>query len=228
MRKAVCDLASCFLCSHCLPEWKDLIALKKKTRRFRKGENIFPEGGRVEEIFFLVNGFVKVHKKWNDPKDIIVRFAQPGEMLGHRGLNREAIYPVSATALTDVVICFIPMELFDDTLQSNQGLTYRLMQFFSAELQRAETRMRDLVHMDVKGRISQSLFEMEKIFGTNETNQLRVPVSRQDIAAYSGTTYESLFRFFQELAAGGIISSEGKFLRIDKPRALRKFILVGK
>ena len=95
-----CDLQSCFLCRQCLPEWLPAIQAHRKNLNFRKGELIFREGEPVRGIYFVYSGTVKVHKQWGTEKELILRFAQQGEIFGHRGLGQEAIYPISATALS--------------------------------------------------------------------------------------------------------------------------------
>jgi hypothetical protein len=53
MKDDPCDLSSCFLCTQCIPEWKEVIAVRKKTISFKKGEVIFKEGYKVNGIYFL-------------------------------------------------------------------------------------------------------------------------------------------------------------------------------
>jgi CRP/FNR family transcriptional regulator len=207
-------------------EWRPLIGLNKETRIIKKGKAVFKEGDPVEGIYFMYRGWVKIHKEWTHPKDLVVRFAGPGDIIGHRGLGEKRDYPVSATALEDSTVCFVPEEFLETCLRANATLTYRLMQFYAAELQKAEKRMRDLVHMETKGRIAGALFEMSSKFGTNREGFISMPVSRQDIAAYAGTTYETLFKLFLELKKDKIISTSGKFIKIKNETKLRNLLIM--
>ena len=94
-------------------------------------------------------------------------FCGTGDIIGHRGLGDKRNYPVSATALEDTTVCFVSEEFLESSLRANPSLTYMLMHFYIDELQKAERRMRDLAHMEVKGRIAGALLDMNNKFGTN-------------------------------------------------------------
>src|SRR5215207_7453570 len=95
--KKPCDLQSCSFCKLCLKEWLPAIDLKRETLHVNKGEAFIEEGEKVGGIYFVYEGAVKVHKQWGE-KELIVRFAKKGDIVGHRGLGNDACYPVSATA----------------------------------------------------------------------------------------------------------------------------------
>src|SRR5690349_15426469 len=101
MQEATCNLNDCFLCQFCIPEWKDVIAVRKTTLSIRKGKPVFEEGEKVKGIFFIYSGSLKIHKQWVDGKELVLRFAKKGDIAGHRGLGGGDLYPVSATALED-------------------------------------------------------------------------------------------------------------------------------
>ena len=219
-----CQLDRCFLCNYCLPEWKSLISIKRQTLSFKKGKKIFREGDPVQGIFFIYEGSVKVSKNWGDQKDIILRFARQGDVLGHRGFGGEMQYPISATALEDSRVCFIDNAFLETSLIANTTLTYQLMQLYAGELQKAEKRMRDLVHREVKERIVLALFEIADAFGTTNDGYLALPITRQDIASYAGTSYETVFKFFTDLSAREVLLTSGKHIKIKDPQALRAIL----
>lgn len=227
MLKVPCGLDDCFLCQHCIPEWKELIAIKKSTFVVKKGKPIFQIGEKVEGIFFIYSGAAKIHAPWGDDKELIIRFATAGDIAGHRGLQPSTphqTYPISATALEDTTVCFIPNEFWEASLKANPSLTYTLMQFYAAELQKAEHRMRNLTHQEVKGRIADALLDISRTFGYNEDQFLAITLTRQDIASYAGTTYETVFKFFTELIEKKIITTEGKNIKINQPAMLAAYI----
>jgi CRP-like cAMP-binding protein len=78
--------------------------------------------------------------------------------------------------------------------------------------------------MEVKGRIAGALLQMASQFGYDKEKFISTSITRQDIASYAGTTYETVFKFFTELSAAGIISTSGKSIRINDAGKLRKFI----
>ena len=220
MHKQGCGLDHCFLCRNCIPEWKEVTALKKETRLIKRGKPLFSEGEKVEGIFFIYSGVVKIHVPWADGREMIIRFARSGEIAGHRGLGGNAVYPISATALEDTLACFIPNEFLELSLKANPSLTYTLMHFYAMELQKAEKKMRELTHMDVKGRIAGALLELAETFGVNEKGFLALVLTRQDIAAFAGTTYETVFKYFTELTTAGVITTVGKDIKINQPEKL--------
>jgi CRP/FNR family transcriptional regulator len=203
-----------------MPEWKEVTALHRKTVNFRKGKPLFEQGTPVKGIFFIYSGAVKIHAPWGDGREMIIRWAKAGDIAGLRGLGGNTVFPISATALEDTVACFISNEFLELSLKANPSLTYTLMHFYATELQKAERRMRDLTHMEVKGRIAGALLDIERIFGKNAAGFLGLTLTRQDIAAYAGTTYETVFKFFNELTSTGVITTSGKDIRINQPDRL--------
>jgi len=212
--KQGCDLKSCFLCKRCLPEWIPAVGAHRKNFSFRKGELIFAEGDQVEGIYFVTEGKVKVHKKWGEEKELILRIAGEGDIFGHRGLGHGSLYPISATALEPVNACFIDLHFFQASLKLNTEFSYQLLLFFADELQESERKMRNLAHMQVKGRIAQVLLALKEKFGVTEEGFTNILLSRQDLASYAGTTYETVFRIINELANDQIIRAEGKQIAI--------------
>jgi CRP-like cAMP-binding protein len=219
-----CNLNDCFLCLHCLPEWKNAIAGHKKTISFKKGESMFNEGDKATGIYFLYTGSAKVYKKWNEPKELIVRFVKPGDILGYRGLIGDEPYPVSASVLEDSQACFVDISFWEASLKVNTNIAYKLMDLYGSDLHSAEMRMRNMVHMDVNARIAETLLHMQKFFGKNEDDFISVDLTRQEIAEYSGTTYETVFKFLKVLSLNKTISTSGKSIRINKPDRLVKII----
>jgi CRP-like cAMP-binding protein len=217
-----CDLKSCFLCKGCLPDWLPAIEAHKKNESFKKGTIIFEEGDAVKGLYFLFKGRVKVHKRWGQDKQLILHFAKEGDMLGYRGLGKEKVYPVTATALEEAVVCFIDIPFFESTLQVNHQLTYDLMQFYANELQDAEKRMRDLAHMEVKGRIAETLLMLKENFGQDKAGDINISLTKQDLASYAGTTYETFFRMANELVKEKMIKISGKNIAILKETKLKE------
>ena len=86
--------------------------------------------------------------------------------------------------------------------------------FFAAELKESEKRMRNLAHMPVKGRVANALLSLRDKFGATNDGFIDVTLSRQDLASYTGTTYETVFRMMNELALAGAISMSGKKINI--------------
>ena len=84
--------------------------------------------------------------------------------------------------------------------------------------------MRNLALMEVKGRIADALLELLAVYGTEKNKYIRVPVTRQDIAAYAGTTYETVFKFLKTLVSANIIQVAGKSIRINKIEKLQTLV----
>lgn len=220
--KHSCDLKSCSFCRSCIKEWLPAVDANRKNFHFKKGELLFKEGEKVLGMYFINTGKVKVHKNWADEKELIVRFAGEGDIVGHRGLGNDIYYPVSGTALEPVTACFIDLSFFLTSLKVNHELTFQLMMFFADELQESEKKMRNMAHMPVKVRVAHALLKLKDKYGNTEEGYVDITITKQDIASFAGTTYETVFRIMNELAEDKIISMKGKNFQILNDNALLK------
>ncbi|MFA6086545.1 Crp/Fnr family transcriptional regulator [Mucilaginibacter sp.] len=219
-----CDITTCYLCTHCTKDWNPAIAAHKKNFTINKGQRIFSEGDSVTGMYFIFSGKVKVHKRWDDDKEIIIRFAQSGDILGHLGLGNEPVYPVSTTAIEPTVVCYIDLPFFESSLNVNANLTYSLMKFFANELQESEKRMRNLVHMPVKERIALALLTLKKQFGATEGGWLNIELTRQDLSSFAAVSYETLFKVTNDFIQNNWIEVNGKSVRIINEEILTEVI----
>ena len=220
--KSSCDLKTCLLCRLCQKEWIPAVAFHRSNLKFNKGEIIFEEGSQVHGIYFVYEGTVKVHKHWGDEKELILRFAKEGDIIGHRGLGKNLVYPVSGTAIEPTTVCFIDLDFFKATLKTNYDFLYELMQFFASELKESERNMRNLAHMQVKDRIAQAILILDEKFGRDQDGFISLSLSRQDLASFAGTTYETVFRVLNQMTEEKIIFTEGKKIKIIDGVALSR------
>ncbi|WP_276088455.1 Crp/Fnr family transcriptional regulator [Pedobacter sp. JY14-1] len=215
-----CDMRSCMMCRLALDEWKPAINAYRKNFVARKNEVIIEEGSLVTGIYFVYSGKVKVHKRWGD-KELIVRFADAGKIFGHRGLgSAPVVYPISATALEETELCFVPLDFFITTLKVNHDLAFSLMMFYADELQESEKKMRNLALMSVRNRLAVALFHLRDQFGTDTQDYIDIDLSRQDLAAFAGATYETVFRTMNEMVNENLVTLSGKRIGIASTERL--------
>ncbi|MGZ3998565.1 MAG: Crp/Fnr family transcriptional regulator [Flavisolibacter sp.] len=215
-----CDLKTCLLCQLCQKEWIPAVAAQRANYKYNKGDLIFEEEKEVKGIYFVYEGTVKVHKHWGEDKELILRFAKEGNIIGHRGLGNELVYPVSGTAIEPTTVCFVDLDFFKASLKTNYDFLYELMQFFANELKESERNMRNLAHMTVKGRVAQALLTLEEKFGCTSEGSINISISRQDLASFAGTSYETVFRTLNELTNDSVISTSEKKIGIINQQAL--------
>ena len=209
-----CDLKTCFMCQLTLKEWHPAIESHKRNFIAKKGEVIIKEGDPVSGVYFVTSGNVKVHKQWGD-KELILRFANDGAIIGHRGISSSiSTYPISATALETTKLCFVDIDFFKTTIKVNQEFAYGLLMFYADELHASEKKMRNLALMSVKGRLAVAILGLRDQFGLDAEGFLNLALSRQDLAAFTGATYETVFRTMNELLAEKLIIVKGKQIGI--------------
>ena len=87
-------------------------------------------------------------------------------------------------------------------------------------------KMSNLVHMNVRARVAETLLALLSQFGKSRDGSIDIQLSRQDIAAFTGTTYETLFRTMQEFIQGKLIRVSGKKIFLLKEKKLAELTLI--
>jgi CRP-like cAMP-binding protein len=215
------DKHQIYLYQKCLPAWHSAIDQHLQLFKYSKNQVLFAEGDAVQGFFFLASGVVKVHKHWGEDRELILRFGVDNDIIGHRGLNtHQKVYPISATTLSPVVVGFVPLQFFMDSLLVNPTLSLDFLLFFADELLHTEQRMRDMSHLPVKERTAKALLHFAQKFGTDHLGFISFVLSRQDIAAYVGASYETVYRALMQLEEEKLIQTNKKRIALLKPDIL--------
>ena len=84
------------------------------------------------------------------------------------------------------------------------------MMFFAEELKVSERKMRNLAHMPVKGRVALALLTLHEKFGIGPDGFIDITLTKQDLASFTGATYETVFRMLNELSDEKLVKLSGK------------------
>lgn len=172
----------------------------------------------MEGLFFIVKGKVKVLTQDHGTEHLI-RLAGDDSILGHRGFGLNWRYPVTAIALVDSSLEFLPLGAFNTIAKTNANFSCAMMMFFAEELRITELQKQ---LMPVAQRVAKTILLNLEAFGYQEdSNFLSYAISRKDIASHAGTTYESVVRTLASFSQEKILALKGKKIGIIDVTALK-------
>lgn len=189
----------------------DDINMNKGANLYKKGQIIFEEGFRPQGIYCINQGKIKISKRGDRGKEQIIRLAKDGDIIGYRALISGENYSTSAYALEDSVVCMIPKQTFNNTMQRNPALTHKLIYLLTNDLKVAEHKITELAQKPVRERLAESLLMLKETYGFEKDNKtLNVILSREDFANLIGTATETVIRLLSDFNSEKIIQLEGK------------------
>lgn len=208
-------------------EWMPLVRDYTSTKKHSKNERIFNEGDEVKGIFFINEGMVKVVSHYDATNERILRLSSSGDFLGHRAISSEA-YPVSAVALTNVEVTFIPIDFFLLLLKSNPAFSLFIISFLTNDLKKSEELMKRMIHNEVIIRVGVLICMLIDAFGFDSKafKKLNYTLAKKDMANMAVTTYESVVRNLAKLEKMKIIKLTNKEIYVLDEGALRKMVRV--
>jgi CRP-like cAMP-binding protein len=200
------------------------IADCKTSYSVKKGEPIFNEGDALNGIYCIKDGVCKLSKLSDNGKDQIVKLAKKGELLGQRSLISEESTNLSAVAIEDMQVCFIPKHEILKFFSENNQFSLNMMKSVCGDLKDADDNMVNLAQKTVKQRLAETLLKLETDFGIHEDGSLKIQLSREEIAGMIGTATESCIRLLSEFSKEDWISLQGKKITITNKKELQKIV----
>ncbi len=193
----------------------------KTMKTIKKGQPLFEEGEKLNGVYCVRDGVSKLSKLSANGKDQIVKLASKGEVMGQRSVIAEEHSNLSAVAVSDMEICFIPKETINTSLQKNPNFTLEVLRHMAHDLKEADDVIVNMSQKTVKQRIAEAFLYLKNNFGEDGEGFLALTLSREDIANVVGTATESAIRIISEFKKKGLIHTSGKRVGIKDERKLR-------
>jgi len=194
----------------------------KTSYTIKKGEPIFEEGEVTNGIYCIKDGVCKLSKLSDNGKDQIVKLVKPGELLGQRSMISDEPANLSAVALEDMEVCFIPRSEVMQFFTQNNQFSMNVMRTICDDLKGADDHMVNMAQKTVRQRLAETLIYLEDTFGKNEDGSLRIQLSREELAGMIGTATESCIRLLSELNKSEYIELIGKKIKLLDKNKLKR------
>lgn len=197
-------------------------------KSYKKGSLLCREGETSDTLFIINEGGVKISKLTKDGKEQIVHILTSGDFFGELSIfSNNEIYNFDVYAISDTKICTLTKQNMDEILINNPEISLKLLKVITKRLSDTENLAQNLATNDAEIRIAFMLLEFTEKYGvpTSEGLQVKLPISKEEMASYVGVTRETISRklsIFEEL---GIISHKGnKVLIIKKLDMLKDYV----
>jgi len=197
----------------------------KYATAYPQGAVLFVEGQVPRGIFVLCKGSVKLSINSPNGRTMIVKLAEPGEVLGLSATISGKPYEVTAETLDPCQVNFVKRDDFLRFLKEDVEACFKVAEQLSDKYHTAcqEVRSLGLSH-SASEKLANLLLEWSCKNGESAKAEprLKLRLTHEEIAQMIGTSRETVTRLFAEMKRRQIVQSKGSTLLIRNTAALRE------
>ncbi|MEO8777264.1 MAG: cyclic nucleotide-binding domain-containing protein [Rhodanobacter sp.] len=180
-----------------------------------RGDTLFRQGESFGALYVVRSGSLKTFVDGSEGDLQVLGFHLPGDIMGIGGLTNEH-YPCSAEALERSSVCELRYAQLQEVSASLPALHHQLIRVISGAL---VTEQRHLVMMGKQQAQRRLAFFIRRMADryerlSRDPQELKLSMSRSDIANYLGLALETVSRLFTRMESDGLLAVNRKSIRI--------------
>jgi CRP/FNR family cyclic AMP-dependent transcriptional regulator len=195
----------------------------KSATAYPPGAVLFVEGQLPRGIFVLCKGSAKLSINSPGGKTMIVKLAEPGEVLGLSATMSGKPYEVTAQTIDPCQVNFIKRDDFLKFLKDDVEVCFKVAEQLGEKYHNAckEVHLLGLSHSAAE-KLAMLLLEWNSRNGDAKPEpRLTLRLTHEEIAQMIGTSRETVTRLFADLKKQQIVQTKGSTLVIRNTEALR-------
>ena len=199
----------------------------KQTTLYPKGAILSIEGQNPRGIHMLCHGRVKLSVCASDGKTLILRIAEPGEVLGLSATVSNLPCEATAETIEPCQINFVKREDFLRLLSEHGETCFRVAQHLSQNYHTAYVQIRSLgLSHSAMEKLARLLLEWcaDSGAGIGLEVRLKLGLTHEEIARMIGTSRETVSRLFSELKGRQTVYLKGSTLIVRDKSALEAIV----
>jgi CRP/FNR family transcriptional regulator, cyclic AMP receptor protein len=227
-------IESCLSCPHredrlfcnLSPPAVQKLAAITSASSYPKGAALFVEGQMPRGVFILCSGRVKLSTTSADGKTLIVRIADPGEVLGLPATVTEKPYELTAEVIEPTQANFIPRQEFLNFLREHGEVGLRVAQQLGETYHSAISEMRTIgLSHSAAEKLARFLLDLSADHD-EERGEVRLPLTltHEEIAQMIGASRETVSRLFADFKKKQLLQVKGSILIIKSKAGLESVV----
>jgi len=188
------------------------------------GERIYFEGDEADRLYLVAMGKVRLVRESLPGREVLLDVLHGGEHFGALTALGSRLHTETAIAQTDCCILSISAEDFEAILSEYPEVARRALEVLGQRLAESQEVIRQLSSFNIEQRIAAALLRLARKVGEarGEAVLIQVPFSRQDLAAMTGSTPETVSRVMSRFADANLIRSGRKWVTITDMQGLKQ------
>ena len=198
----------------------------KSTAVYPKGAMLFIEGQQPRGVFVLCTGKTKLSTTSRDGKTIITKISESGDVLGLNAVISSRPYEVTAEMMEPGQANFIPRDSLVHFLKEFPEVAVRVAQQLSRNYFTAYEEIRTLgLATSPSEKFAKLLLAWSsKSPAGDDSAQVKLTLTHEEVAEMIGTTRETVSRLFSEFKKKQLMQLKGATLVIRSRVALEKIV----
>jgi CRP-like cAMP-binding protein len=192
------------------------LVLRGTSRSQKPGATIYAQSDPAEFIYQVTSGVVRTITVHRDGRRIVHGFHLPGEIFG---LERQKIHHCSAEAVCDTELVQCPVSRLNTLPETDKEAAHELWMSLLVSRDRTAERFMYVLHGTAFEKLAYFLIDLA--WRTQSSRRIELPMSRYDIADYLGLSSETVSRTFTVLRTRGLISTQGRQVRLLNNEIMR-------
>jgi len=207
------------------PAIQELAAITSPSS-YPKGATLFVEGQAPRGVFILCSGRVKLSTTSADGKTLIVRIADPGEVLGLPATVTEKPYELTAEVIEPTQANFIPRHEFLNFLRQHGEVGLRVAQQLGETYHSAIAEMRTIgLSHSVGEKLARFLLDLTSDHDDGKSGlKVTLTLTHEEIAQMIGASRETVTRLFGEFKRKQLLQVKGSTLIIKNKAGLENVL----
>jgi CRP/FNR family transcriptional regulator len=198
----------------------------KHATAYPEGAMIFVEGQTPRGVYILCQGRAKLMTTNSDGRSLIVKIAEPGDILGLHAVVSSKPYELAVETLQPSQLAFVGREDFLRFLKSHGDACLQAAQQLSHECQSAYDVIRSIgLSHSVSEKMARLLLQW--CVDANVTDgaiRLKLSLTHEEMAQLIGTSRETVTRTLSQFKKQRVLELSGSTLIIRNKAALERMV----
>lgn len=196
-----------------------VLADRAMMRHFASGDTMRDSGTAVGLVFLIVDGLARVFVRSTSGREMTVRYAARGELVGLPALAAGRSNPgVAVKVMIDTDCVSLPASSLSHLAATEVGVAWPIARYVGETLHRSEELWSDNVFQQMPPRVAYHLLEL----CAREDTGLVVHATQDELARAVGSVREVVARTLKEFALDALIERGPRTIRLLDPAGLHR------
>ena len=188
---------------------------RRRRRHWEQGDLLVRSGDPADSAIVFLSGSVKIHRTAAEGAEVVLALLGAGDLMGEVSALPGGVRSADATALEEIEAVVIPVHELRAYLSANPRATTALLELTLARLHLADLRRMEFATASSLARVATRLLELAERFGVARDDgaiEIGIPLTQEELAAWSASSRESTARALQTLRRVGALETHRRRL----------------